>query len=90
MNKIGLLAGVGKLPVEFARAARGMGFHVVGIAVLPEVDAELKQEVAVYHQSHIAKLGTIFDILRNGQNNRILAFYIWLHKPVTHFAVFSF
>ena len=27
MKKIGLLAGVGRLPVEFARAARGMGFQ---------------------------------------------------------------
>ena len=41
MQKIGLLAGVGRLPVEFARAARGMGFAVTAIAVVPGTDSEL-------------------------------------------------
>ena len=43
MKKIGLIAGVGRLPVEFARAARGMGVHVICVGVLPEVDPELAQ-----------------------------------------------
>ena len=67
MKKIGLLAGVGRLPVEFARAARGMGVHVIGIGVLPEVDPELATLTAKYEQINIAKLDRIFKVLKREQ-----------------------
>jgi len=64
MKKIGLIAGVGRLPVEFARAARGMGVHVIGIGVLPEVDPELEQVAYSYEYINIAKLDRIFKLLK--------------------------
>ena len=64
MKKIGLFAGVGRLPVEFARAARGMGVHVIGIGVLPEVDPELAQVAHSYEYINIAKLDRIFKLLK--------------------------
>lgn len=64
MKKIGLIAGVGRLPVEFARAARGMGVHVIGIGVLPEVDPELAQVANSYEYVNIAKLDRIFKLLK--------------------------
>ena len=64
MRKIGLIAGVGRLPVEFARAARGMGVHVIGIGVLPEVDPELVQVAHSYEYINIAKLDRIFKLLK--------------------------
>ena len=64
MKKIGLIAGVGRLPVEFARAARGMGVHVIGIGVLPEVDPELAQVAQSYEYVNIAKLDRIFKLLK--------------------------
>ena len=64
MKKIGLIAGVGRLPVEFARAARGMGVHVIGIGVLPEVDPELAQVAHSYEYVNIAKLDRIFKLLK--------------------------
>ena len=64
MKKIGLLAGVGRLPVEFARAARGMGVHVIGIGVLPEVDPELAQIANSYEYINIAKLDRIFKVFK--------------------------
>ena len=64
MKKIGLIAGVGRLPVEFARAARGMGVHVIGIGVLPEVDPELAQVAHSYEYINIAKLDRIFKLLK--------------------------
>ena len=64
MRRIGLLAGVGRLPVEFARAASGMGFHVVGIGMLPDVDAELATLVKRYEQIHIAKIDRIIKVLK--------------------------
>ncbi|MBP2665034.1 MAG: lpxI [Firmicutes bacterium] len=64
MKKIGLIAGVGRLPVEFARAARGMGVHVIGIGVLPEVDSELAQVTQTYEYINIAKLDRIFKVFK--------------------------
>lgn len=64
MRKIGLLAGVGRLPVEFARAASGMGVQVIGVGVLPEVDPELAQVSHVYEQINIAKLDRIFKVFK--------------------------
>ena len=39
MEKLGLLAGAGKLPVECARAARQLGYEVYAIGLLPETDS---------------------------------------------------
>ena len=50
MKKIGLLAGVGRLPVEFARAARGMGYAVTGIAVVPGFDPDLPAAVDSFYE----------------------------------------
>lgn len=67
MKKIGLIAGVGRLPVEFARAARGMGVHVIGIGVLPEVDPELAQVTHTFEYINIAKLDRIFKAFKREQ-----------------------
>lgn len=50
MGKVGLLAGVGNLPVEFMRAAQATGHDVVVIAVVDDVAAALKTEA-----THITK-----------------------------------
>ena len=39
MERIGLLAGAGKLPVECAKAAKLLGYEVYAVALLPETDA---------------------------------------------------
>ena len=44
MEKVGLLAGVGKLPVEFMRAAKQLGHEVIVIAVVDGVEPELAAE----------------------------------------------
>lgn len=93
MNKIGLLAGIGRLPVEFARAARGMGVHVIAIGMLPEVDPELAQSVSRYEQIHIAKLDRIFKVLKRedvkqvtllGKINKEL---VYAHRELPDFRV---
>lgn len=64
MEKIGLLAGVGRLPVEFARAARGMGFGVIAVAVVPEVDEELQQVADKTVQLNIGELDRVIRVLK--------------------------
>jgi DUF1009 family protein len=64
MKTIGLLAGVGRLPVEFARAASGMGFTVIAVGVVPGVDPELASAAAKYHAIGVGELARIIATLK--------------------------
>ena len=59
MEKVGLLAGIGNLPVEFMRAAKQSGHEVVVIAVVEDVAPELAAEADVYYEINVAKLNKI-------------------------------
>ena len=59
MGKLGLLAGLGKLPVEFAKAAKAMGFSVFAISLVEGVDQSLKAAAADLQQISIARLDDI-------------------------------
>ena len=63
MAKVGLLAGVGKLPVEFLRAAQSEGYEVVVIAVIPDTEPELKAEADAFYEINVAKIDKIFKTL---------------------------
>lgn len=64
MKVIGLLAGVGRLPVDFARAASGMGFAVIAIGVVPGVDPELAQAASRYYSIGAGELGRVVAVLK--------------------------
>lgn len=64
MEKIGLLAGVGRLPVECAMAAKAMGYEVYAVGLIPGVDDELKSCTAGYKDISIAQLQAIIDYLK--------------------------
>ncbi|MCE5286589.1 MAG: UDP-2,3-diacylglucosamine diphosphatase LpxI [Pelosinus sp.] len=64
MKRIGLLAGVGRLPVEFARAAKGMGITVIAIQLLPEVDKELQAVAAKSYEISVGQLDKIITTLK--------------------------
>lgn len=64
MGKVGLLAGIGNLPVEFMRAAQSMGHEVVVIAVVDPVAPELSAEADVFYSINVAKLDKIIKTLR--------------------------
>ena len=93
MKKIGLIAGVGRLPVEFARAARGMGVHVICVGVLPEVDPELAQVTQSFKYINIAKLDRIFKALKREQVTEITLLgkinkeLVYAHRELPDFRV---
>lgn len=64
MKIIGLLAGVGRLPVEFARAASGMGFTVIAVGLVPGVDPELAAAAHQYHAVSVGELDRILALLK--------------------------
>jgi len=65
LAKVGLIAGIGALPVEFMRAAHVLGHEVVVIGVVPDIDPALKAEADAFYDISVAKLGKIFKTLKN-------------------------
>ena len=59
METIGLLAGIGTLPVEFIEAVRPQGYRVVCIAVTPGVDARLAAIADAYYDISAFKLDKV-------------------------------
>ena len=64
MAKVGLIAGIGVLPVEFMRAAHMLGHQVVVIGVVPDTDPILEKEADSFYNISVAKLGKIFKTLK--------------------------
>ena len=64
MAKVGLIAGIGVLPVEFMRAAHMLGHQVVVISVVPDTDPILEKEADAFYNISVAKLGKIFKTLK--------------------------
>lgn len=62
-KRLGLIAGVGRLPVAFAQAAHLEGYYVVGIAVVPEYDPELTAWVNEFHRVGVGQLEKIIHLL---------------------------
>ena len=65
MQTVGLLAGIGRLPVEFAIAARNSGYRVVTIAYMPDVDKELQDVSDCYYEISVMKAGKIIKTLKS-------------------------
>ena len=71
MERIGLLAGAGKLPVECAKAAKLLGYEVYAVALLPETDAELKECTADCQFISIAHLDDVLNYLKEHQVSKV-------------------
>ena len=59
MAKVGLIAGIGNLPVEFMRAAQHEGYEVVVISVVTNGAPELQAEADAYYQISVFKSDTV-------------------------------
>ncbi len=60
---IGLLAGIGKLPVAFLREAKRLGHRVVTIAVVADTEPELEHESDVFERIHVTRLSSVIRAL---------------------------
>ena len=63
METVGLLAGIGILPVEFIEAAHMQGYKVVCIAVIPGTEKELKEKADTYYEVSVFKLNKVIKTL---------------------------
>ena len=64
MKSIGLLSGIGRLPVEVAKAARAMGIDVYAVGLVDGVEEDLKNVATDFKFINVAQLGSIIDYLK--------------------------
>ena len=71
MEKIGLLAGVGKLPVEFARAAKSLGLEVYAVGLLPESDPQIAEFATDFQSISVGQLDAILNYLNANEIKKV-------------------
>ena len=71
MEKLGILAGTGKLPVECARAAKQLGYEVYAIGLLADSDPQIAQFSKDYRFISVAQLDAILNYLKSNQIEKI-------------------
>lgn len=64
MEVLGILAGIGHLPVDVAVSAKGLGYKVIAIGVVPGIDEELPVVADEYFDINIGKIGKIISTLK--------------------------
>ena len=64
MENLGLLAGIGHLPVDVAQSAKKLGYKVVAIAVVADTDPELPENADVFYTINVGKVGKILQTLK--------------------------
>lgn len=80
-KRIGLLAGAGRFPITFARAARKQGMTVVCVGVTGMADDDLADHCDVYRSVSLGKVGRAIRFFRrNGVSRAVMAGKI--HKVV--------
>ncbi len=64
METLGILAGIGHLPVDVAQSAKSLGYRVVAIAVVADTDPELPENADVFYTINVGKVGKILRTLK--------------------------
>ena len=71
MERHGILAGAGKLPVECARAATALGYEVYSVGLLADSDPAIAQFSKDYQFISVAQLDAILNYLREKQIQKV-------------------
>lgn len=71
MERVGLLAGIGFLPVECAKAARAQGNEVYIVSLLPETEECLKEYATDYQEISVFKVGKILKYLKKNKITQV-------------------
>ncbi|MBO4780458.1 MAG: DUF1009 domain-containing protein, partial [Selenomonadaceae bacterium] len=71
MEKLGILAGAGKLPVECARAAQQLGYEVYSVGLLADSDPQIAQFSKDYQFISVAQLEAILNYLKFNQIEKV-------------------
>ncbi len=71
LDRIGLLAGVGKLPVEFARAASQSGYEVYAVALLEQTDPAVADFAKDFQRISVAHLEAILNYIKENDIHQV-------------------
>lgn len=71
MDRLGILAGTGKLPVECARAAQKLGYEVYAIGLLADSDPQIAQFTKDFQFISVAQLDAVFNYLVQNQIKQV-------------------
>ena len=71
MEVLGVLSGIGHLPVEVARSAKSLGYEVIAVGVVPDIDPELAESVDKYYDINIGKIGKIISTLKKHKVTKV-------------------
>jgi len=63
-EKLGLIAGMGGLPLALAAEARKMGHYIVAIALQPPADESLKPLADEFHKISVGRFGRLLSLLK--------------------------
>ena len=64
MKKLGVIAGMGELPIAIAFDARSKGYTVIAVGLEPLADRSLESCVDEIRWINVGKLGEIIDYLK--------------------------
>jgi hypothetical protein len=64
MKKLGLIAGMGELPIAIASEAKAQGYKVFAVALEPLADKSLSSYVDEISRINVGKFGKLIDILK--------------------------
>ncbi len=71
MEKLGILAGAGKLPVECARAAKQLGYEVYAVGLLPVTDPAIAEFAADFQSISVGQLDAILNYLTSKDLHKV-------------------
>lgn len=71
MERLGILAGTGKLPVECARAATALGYEVYSVGLLADSDPAIAQFSKDYRFISVAQLDAVLNYLHEKQVQKV-------------------
>ena len=71
MEKLGILAGAGKLPVECARAAKQLGYEVYAVGLLPVTDPAIAEFAKDFQSISVGQLETILNYLKEKDLHKV-------------------
>lgn len=63
-KKLGIIAGMGDLPVAVAHEAKKSGYTIIGVALKPPADDSLKSVADDFHTISIGRFGGLINLLK--------------------------
>jgi DUF1009 family protein len=69
---LGIVAGMGDLPVLIAEEAKKIGYRVVAVALQPPADESLRPIADIFHKIHIGRFGEIVKALKKSSVSEVV------------------